>query len=55
MNDFGVLSTRKLAGIALVHSFLFLGIAVPGLAAPKPGSLLPGSGDAADIILIGFT
>jgi len=49
-----VLSTRKRASIALVHSFVFLGIAVHGLVAPKAGILLPGSGDAADIILIGI-
>ena len=52
MNDFGVLTNRKRALIALAHSFVFLGIAIHGFAAPKGGVLLRGAGTTADVILI---
>ncbi len=54
MNDFGVLNNRKRALIALVHSFVFLGIAMHGFASPKMGVLLRGSGATGDFILIGI-
>jgi hypothetical protein len=54
MNDFGVLNNRKRALIALVHSFVFLGIAIHGFASPKAGVLLPGTGATGDFILIGI-
>jgi hypothetical protein len=54
MNDFGVLTNRKRALIALIHSFVFLGIALHGFASPKAGVLLPASGATADFILIGI-
>src|SRR5215467_2813484 len=54
MNDFGVLNNRKRAVIALVHSFVFLGIALHGFASPKAGVLLPSSGTAGDFVLIGI-
>jgi len=54
MNDFGVLTNRKRALIALIHSLVFLGIATHGFAAPKAGVLLPGSGGTGDFILIGI-
>jgi hypothetical protein len=54
MNDFGVLNTRKRALIALVHSVVFLGIAMRGFASPKAGILLRGSGSMGDFILIGI-
>jgi hypothetical protein len=54
MNDFGVLNTRKRALIALVHSLVFLGIAIHGFASPKAGVLLRGSGGTGDFILIGI-
>jgi hypothetical protein len=54
MNDFGVLNNRKRALIALVHSFVFLGIAIHGFASPKAGVLLPGTGAMGDFILIGI-
>ncbi len=42
MESYGILTNRKRAIIALVHSFVFLGIAMMGLAsAPKAGLLLP--------------
>ena len=37
MNDFGVLTNRKRAVIALIHSVVFLGIAMHGFASPKSG------------------
>jgi hypothetical protein len=54
MNDFGVLNTRKRALITLVHSLVFLGIAIHGFASPKAGVLLRGSGGTGDFILIGI-
>lgn len=54
MNDFGVLTNRKRALIALIHSFVFLGIALHGFASPKAGVLPPGFGATADFILIGI-
>ncbi len=51
MNDFGVLTNRKRAVIALVHSIVFLGIAFHGFASPKAG-ILHRSGTAGDFILI---
>lgn len=54
MNDFGVLNTRKRALIALIHSLVFLGIAIHGFASPKAAVLLRGSGGTGDFILIGI-
>lgn len=53
MNDFGVLNTRKRALIALIHSFVFLGVAVHGFLSPKMG-ILRGSGKTGDFVLIGI-
>jgi len=39
MNEFGVLNSRKRGVIALIHSVVFLGIAIHGFAAPKAGIL----------------
>jgi hypothetical protein len=39
MNEFAVLTNRKRAIIALVHSVVFLGIALPGFASPKAVTL----------------
>jgi hypothetical protein len=52
MHEFGILSSRKRALIALVHSFVFLGIALHGFASPKAGVLPPGLAATPDIILI---
>jgi len=53
MNDFGILTNRKRAIIALAHSVVFLGIAMHGFASPKAGILLHGrEGAAADLILV---
>ena len=53
MNEFGVLTNRKRALIALVHSIVFLGIAIHGFVAPKHG-VLQGSGSMADFVLMGI-
>ena len=52
MNEFGILTNRKRALIALIHSLVFLGIAMRGFASPKMGILLPGFVATADLILI---
>lgn len=54
MNDFGILNNRKRSVIALVHSFVFLGIALHGFAFPKAGVLPPSSGTTGDFVLIGI-
>jgi hypothetical protein len=54
MNDFGVLNNRKRAFIALIHSLVFLGIAMHGFASPKAGVLLRASGATGDFVLIGI-
>jgi len=51
MNDFGVLTNRKRAVIALIHSIVFLGIAFQGFVSPKAG-VLRHSGATGDFILI---
>lgn len=51
MSEFGVLNNRKRALIALIHSFVFLGIAIHGFVSPKLG-VLRGSGSVGDFILI---
>jgi hypothetical protein len=51
MNDFGVLTNRKRALIALIHSIVFLGIAFHGFISPKAG-VLHRSGATGDFILI---
>ena len=51
MNDFGVLTNRKRALIALIHSVVFLGIATHGFITSKAG-ILHGQGLTADFILI---
>lgn len=53
MNDFGVLNNRKRALIALIHSFVFLGVAIHGFLSPKMG-ILRGSGKMGDFVLIGI-
>jgi len=51
MYDFGVLTNRKRAVIALIHSIVFLGIAFQGFVSPKAG-VLHRSGATGDFILI---
>ena len=52
MSEFSILTNRKRALIALVHSVVFLGIAMHGFASPKAGVLLPRLAATADLILI---
>jgi hypothetical protein len=52
MNEFGILTNRKRALIALIHSLVFLGIAIRGFVSPKAGILFPGFVATADLILI---
>src|SRR5579872_5797894 len=53
MTDFGVLNSRKRAVIALIHSFVFLGVALHGFASPKAG-ILRGPGTTGNFVLIGI-
>ena len=52
MNDFAVLTNRKRTLIAIVHSVVFLGIALHGFASPKAAVVLHGSGAAGGVTLI---
>ena len=52
MNDFGVLTNRKRAFIALIHSVVFLGIAVHGFLEPKAGILR--SSAVGELVLVGI-
>jgi hypothetical protein len=51
MKAFGVLTNRKRAAIALIHSMVFLGIAFHGFVSPKAG-VLHRSGATGDFIVI---
>jgi hypothetical protein len=51
MNDFAILTNRKRAVIALVHSVVFLGIATHGFLSHKSG-ILDGTAPSSDFILV---
>jgi len=51
MNEFAILTNRKRAIIALVHSIVFLGIAAAGFASRKNG-ILHGNPPQSDFILV---
>jgi hypothetical protein len=53
MDQFGVLTNRKRAVIALIHSIVFLGVASFGFVSPKVG-ILHGSGARGDFALAGI-
>jgi len=53
MSESGVLTNRKRALIALIHSIVFLGIATHGFVAPKHGTL-QGTDSIADFGLTGI-
>lgn len=53
MNDFGVLNSRKRVVIALIHTFVFVGVALHGFASPKTG-ILREPGTTGDFVLIGI-
>lgn len=52
MNDFGVLTNRKRALIALIHSVVFLGVAIHGFSSPKGGILHGGPGGDFALVII---
>jgi hypothetical protein len=52
MKDFAVLTNRKRALIALVHSVFFLGVALRGFASPREALVLHGSRAATGVALI---
>ena len=52
MNEFGVLTNRKRAFIALIHSVVFLVIAMHGFLAPRAGILH--SSATGDLLLVGI-
>jgi len=51
MSQFGVLTNRKRAVIALMHSIVFLGIAMHGFVAPRAG-IVKGTGMVGDYVLL---
>src|ERR1700745_1441409 len=53
MRHFGVLTNRKRAVIALIHSLVFLGVAASGFVSPKVG-ILHGNGTTGDFVLMGI-
>ena len=52
MNEFAILTNRKRALIALIHSVVFLGIATHGFASPKFGVLVREQPSSSDLVLI---
>lgn len=51
MNEFAILTNRKRAIIALIHSVVFLGVVLHGFWSTKAG-VVRGEGAAADFLLI---
>jgi len=54
MKEFSILTNRKRALIALIHSVVFLGIAMHGFASPKVGIVNSGAAAASDFVLMGI-
>lgn len=54
MTEFAILTNRKRALIALVHSFVFLGIALHGFASTKSGIIAPQQIPIGDLVLLGI-
>jgi hypothetical protein len=52
MNEFGVLNSRKRILIALIHSVVFLGVAIHGFAAPKVGIIHGGTGADLGLVIV---
>lgn len=52
MNEFGILTNRKRTLIALIHSLVFLAVAVHGFAAPKGGILYGGPGADFGLVVV---
>ncbi len=51
MNGYAILTNKKRAIVALVHSFVFFGIALHGFMAPK-GGIIRGGAPTGDFILV---
>ena len=51
MNEYGVLYNRKRVLIALIHSVIFLGVAMHGFVSPKAG-IVAGRDDFSDFALL---
>lgn len=51
MTGFAILTNRKRAIIALIHSVVFLGVAMHGFVSPKAG-ILRGAGRDSDFLLV---
>lgn len=51
MNEYAILTNRKRAIVALVHSLVFFGIGLHGFMAPK-GGILRGGAPVGDFILV---
>ena len=51
MTEFAILTNRKRALIALIHSVVFLGVAMHGFVSPKAG-ILRGLGASSDFLLV---
>lgn len=51
MTEFAILTNRKRTLIALIHSVVFLGVAMHGFVSPKTG-VLRGSATNSDILLV---
>lgn len=54
MNDYGVLNSRKRAVIALIHSLVFLGVAIHGFVSPKLGIVHGLAAASGDFALLGI-
>ena len=52
MSEFAILTNRKRALIALVHSLVFLGIALHGFVSPRPALIVRGPGAVSSLILV---
>jgi hypothetical protein len=52
MNKFAILTNRKRALIALIHSLVFLGIALHGFLSPRSAAVFHGPGATTGVILV---
>ena len=52
MNEFGVLNNRKRALIALIHSVIFLGVAIHGFVSTKSGIVHGGPGADFGLVIV---
>jgi hypothetical protein len=52
MAEFAILTNRKRAVIALIHSVVFLGVALHGFISPRSALVLHGPGAVSGIILV---